>query len=107
MSEQTQDQPDVINNYIFRVGKCSLSSKARDKETALMYLERMWPNTKIEFEREEFSHIVQPSTSGQKRIMPSRERVVEREKPYRKPAENLSLEERMERSLAETFGGVA
>lgn len=94
----------TITTYFFRVGNCTMSSKAPDKETALMYMQRMWRTSKIEYVGEEFSHTVAPrnevkaspkarggdkSLVGQKTIAPV----------------HLSVEERLGRTLVDSFGG--
>ena len=94
----------IITTYFFKVGNCTMSSKAPDKETALLYVQRMWRTSKIEYVGEEFSHVVEPrsevrvspkvrggnkSLVGQKTIAPV----------------HLSVEERLGRTLVESFGG--
>lgn len=96
---------DKINNYIFQVGRCTLSSKAINQETALMYLKRMWPGSKIEFVSEEFSHTVgdyNPAPVAKK------SKVVAFPKATSgRPMDKLSIEERLEQSLIDSFGGRA
>lgn len=100
--------PVAITNFIFQVGKCQMSSKAPDKATALMYLKRMWRDAKIEFIREESSHVMAPATPG---LRPST-----KSKPtthvkrvggvIAKNTDNISVEDRLTKTLVDSFGGI-
>ena len=100
----------TITTYFFRVGNCTMSSKAHDKETALLYMQRMWRTSKIEYVGEEFSHIVdakplksvaKPTAVGNS-FKQSVKRTVP---PIKKPVIGVSLEDRLEQALVENFGG--
>jgi hypothetical protein len=105
------ENQDIINTYIFRLGGCTMSSKARDQETALMYLKRMWPDSKIEFVSSKFSHVVEKTVSrnvvqmpvtGKKTSYPKSKKT-----SSRSALDTRTMEERLEDSLADVFGGAA
>ncbi len=106
------ENQDIINNYIFRLGGCTLSSKARDQETALMYLKRMWPYSEIEFVSSEFSHVVEKTVSRNVVQMPvvgkkATKYPKSKKTSSRSALDTRTMEERLEDSLADVFGGAA
>ena len=109
MSIQTQAAPgDAITTFIFRLGKCTMSAKALNREVAEASLVRMWPNTKIEYVSEEFSHVVEARTTpvvGLKKGLSSYKPA--KTKTISASVARLTLEERLEQKLADTFGGAA
>lgn len=96
---------DEIKNFVFRMKGCTLSSKARDVETALLYLQRMWPDSKFELVSEEHSHFVGDHSNA----APKKAKVMSFPKTpaISKPTIELSIEDRLEQALIDNFGGHA
>jgi len=98
---------DIVTNYIFKIDNClDISVKAGSFEDAKFRAERGWPRSKVEFVREEFSHIVEDLTHRHIPIKVENRKGVVVRSSQSKPAP-ISVEDRLTSTIASTFAGAA